>query len=389
MLAEWGDRAAGVLMLLPLWHPVAAAEQLGTLASIARGPFVLQCALGGGEQQFAAMGVSQRHRARASSRGSTSSGGCSTARRSPRRRPVPGRGRAGRAGPARAARGLDRRGRTARRSTAPRAWVTGGSPTPTSSRARPRSRPPPTASVRGARPRRRASIAIRRDVHVGADHDDAERVAGPIVAAGYRGFRPDAITYGSRRRGDRAASGPTRTWATPTSSCGTSPTTTMRCWPRWSDSARCATRSATPDGVSLFSTRPDPDPVGPGPGVGLGLPASAAPRADDASAARRARRRGDRGHDAARTACSRRATRPTTTSRPTTSRPVRSSAREGRVVLRVEGTGALLHVRGGDADRSARPRGGTTSRAPRSSRSAGTSRSTRRAWTRASSTTSW
>ncbi len=57
-----GRRAAGVLMLLPLWHPVIAAEQIGTLASIARGPFVLQCALGGGEQQFAAMGVSQRHR---------------------------------------------------------------------------------------------------------------------------------------------------------------------------------------------------------------------------------------------------------------------------------------------------------------------------------------
>ena len=40
-------------------------------------------------------------------------------------------------------------------------------------------------------------VAIRRDVHVGADHDDAERVAGPVVASGYRGFRPDACTYGS------------------------------------------------------------------------------------------------------------------------------------------------------------------------------------------------
>ncbi len=40
-------------------------------------------------------------------------------------------------------------------------------------------------------------IAIRRDVHVGADAGDAERVAGPVVAAGYRGFRPDAITTGS------------------------------------------------------------------------------------------------------------------------------------------------------------------------------------------------
>jgi hypothetical protein len=40
-------------------------------------------------------------------------------------------------------------------------------------------------------------VAIRRDVHVGAGHDDAKRVAGPVVAAGYRGFRPEACTYGS------------------------------------------------------------------------------------------------------------------------------------------------------------------------------------------------
>ena len=62
MLAEWGENPAGVLMLLPLWHPVTAAEQLGTLASLAAGRFVLQCAIGGGAQQFAAMGVSERER---------------------------------------------------------------------------------------------------------------------------------------------------------------------------------------------------------------------------------------------------------------------------------------------------------------------------------------
>ena len=31
----------GALFLLPLWHPVLLAEQLGTLASIAQGPFVM------------------------------------------------------------------------------------------------------------------------------------------------------------------------------------------------------------------------------------------------------------------------------------------------------------------------------------------------------------
>lgn len=57
VLAEWGAREAGALYLLPLWNPVLVAEQAATLASIAQGPFVLQCAIGGGRGQFAAMGV--------------------------------------------------------------------------------------------------------------------------------------------------------------------------------------------------------------------------------------------------------------------------------------------------------------------------------------------
>jgi alkanesulfonate monooxygenase SsuD/methylene tetrahydromethanopterin reductase-like flavin-dependent oxidoreductase (luciferase family) len=40
-------------------------------------------------------------------------------------------------------------------------------------------------------------VAIRRDVHVGADRADTARVAEPIIAAGYRGFRPEACTTGS------------------------------------------------------------------------------------------------------------------------------------------------------------------------------------------------
>ena len=63
LLAEWDDRPAGALFLLPLWHPVLLAEQIGTLASIASGPFIMQCALGGGAEQFDALGVSMRARA--------------------------------------------------------------------------------------------------------------------------------------------------------------------------------------------------------------------------------------------------------------------------------------------------------------------------------------
>ena len=57
LLAKWGDRPAGVLFLLPLWNAVLAAEHIGTLASLARGRLVVQTAIGGGHQQFAAMGV--------------------------------------------------------------------------------------------------------------------------------------------------------------------------------------------------------------------------------------------------------------------------------------------------------------------------------------------
>src|SRR5215467_14451920 len=62
LLAEWGDRPAGCLFLLPLWHPVLVAEQIGTLAAVAQGPFIMQCGLGWGEDRFAAMGVNMRTR---------------------------------------------------------------------------------------------------------------------------------------------------------------------------------------------------------------------------------------------------------------------------------------------------------------------------------------
>lgn len=63
MLAEWGDKPAGALYLLPLWHPVLLAEQVATLATIAQGPFVLQCGLGGDPRQAAGMGTSLEARA--------------------------------------------------------------------------------------------------------------------------------------------------------------------------------------------------------------------------------------------------------------------------------------------------------------------------------------
>src|SRR5438105_15901617 len=62
LLAEWGGAPAGCLFLLPLWHPVLVAEQIGTLAAIARGLFIMQCGLGWGDTRFAAMGANIRTR---------------------------------------------------------------------------------------------------------------------------------------------------------------------------------------------------------------------------------------------------------------------------------------------------------------------------------------
>ena len=62
LLAEWDDRPAGCLFLLPLWNPVLLAEQVGTVAAIARGRFILQCGLGDDRRQFAAMGANIKTR---------------------------------------------------------------------------------------------------------------------------------------------------------------------------------------------------------------------------------------------------------------------------------------------------------------------------------------
>ncbi|MEO0492183.1 MAG: LLM class flavin-dependent oxidoreductase [Actinomycetota bacterium] len=65
LMAEWPtDRPVGALFLLPLWHPVLVAEQIGTLATMSGVPFVIQTGIGGGEGTFAAMGKKLNRRAK-------------------------------------------------------------------------------------------------------------------------------------------------------------------------------------------------------------------------------------------------------------------------------------------------------------------------------------
>ena len=188
LLAEWGDEPAGALFLLPLWSPVLLAEQIGTLASIAGGRFIMQTAIGGGADQFGAMGVPLRGRA------ARFEAGPDTVRRllagddvdGARIAPVtPEPLEVWIGGTAEAA--IDRAARLGD------GWLGNADGVMAAARAQ--------AAVYlercAAYERTPTAVAIRRDVHVGASAEGAERVAGPIVAGGYRGFEPDALVYGS------------------------------------------------------------------------------------------------------------------------------------------------------------------------------------------------
>lgn len=64
LLAEWPDRRAGCLFLLPLWSPVLVAEQVGTLAALLDAPFIIQTGVGGGARPFASFGADLTQRGR-------------------------------------------------------------------------------------------------------------------------------------------------------------------------------------------------------------------------------------------------------------------------------------------------------------------------------------
>ena len=200
LLAEWDDRPAGALFLLPLWHPVLLAEQIGTLASIAAGPFIMQCAVGAGDEQFRAFDTSLRERAkrfeacidivRALCRGEsiTVTDGpwnIDGARIAPVP-PEPLEVWIGAASPP----AIDRAARLAD------AFLIGPEATP----------PEVEALVQRYRDacvrhdRTPSRIAVRRDVHVAATDEQADAVAGPIVARGYRGFDPTAVVTGGPDR---------------------------------------------------------------------------------------------------------------------------------------------------------------------------------------------
>ncbi len=196
LLAEWDDRPAGCLFLLPLWNPVLVAEQAGTLAAIARGRFIFQCGLGDDPRQFGAMGANIKHRPSAFEESLSivkrllagervSSNGrfqFENAKVDPRPAEPVEYWIGGSAPPAieRAARLGD-------------GWL--ASPNLTPAQARDQAALYLAECERlGKTP---SAVAIRRDVFVAASEEEARRVAEPIVAGGYRGFDASATVWGT------------------------------------------------------------------------------------------------------------------------------------------------------------------------------------------------
>jgi len=196
LLAEWGDAPVGCLFLLPLWNPVLLAEQVGTLAALARGRFILQCGLGDDATQFAAMGADIRCRPSAFEEA------LAIVRRllagevvssSSRFRIENARVALRPAEPVEVWIGATAEPAIDRAARLGDGWL--ASPGLTSDRARAllvcyRER----CAVHGRRP---TAIAIRRDVYVGESKTDVDDTAGPIIARGYRGFDPGALVAGT------------------------------------------------------------------------------------------------------------------------------------------------------------------------------------------------
>ena len=196
LLAEWNNKPAGALYLLPLWHPVLLAEQIATLAAIMQGRFILQCALGGERPQSEGMGVNMKYRVpmfedsldimRRLWAGETVTHERFWNIKNARIAPLPAKNIevwVGSSAPA----ALNRTARLAE------GWLA-----------------QPGLSLQGATDqlnqyrqacaehnRQPNAVAVRRDIFVGASTQEAEAFKSKAVAKGYRGFAPESMLVGS------------------------------------------------------------------------------------------------------------------------------------------------------------------------------------------------
>jgi alkanesulfonate monooxygenase SsuD/methylene tetrahydromethanopterin reductase-like flavin-dependent oxidoreductase (luciferase family) len=194
-LAEWRDAPAGALYLLPFRHPVLLAEEIATLAALAPNRFIMQCGLGYGDREFAAFGINPKHRP------SRFEESLAIMRRLWAGESVSHQGRwsleqaqisptppekievwiAAQAEPAieRAARLGD-------------GWIAGPGLSPAQA-GQDLARYLEFCAQHGREP---GVCAIRRDIYIGENLAEARASGGQVVAAGYRGFAPEATIVG-------------------------------------------------------------------------------------------------------------------------------------------------------------------------------------------------
>lgn len=194
-LAEWRDAPAGALYLLPFRHPVLLAEEVATLATIAPNRFIMQCGLGYGDKEFAAFGINPKHRPSRFEEcldimqrlwaGEVVSHQGRWQLQEARISPTPPEKIevwiAAQADPAieRAARLGD-------------GWIAAPGLSPAGAKQN-----LDLYLEYCAKHQRQPGIrAIRRDIYIGETPAEAEATGGKVVAAGYRGFSPEAVIIG-------------------------------------------------------------------------------------------------------------------------------------------------------------------------------------------------
>jgi len=196
LLAEWHNKPAGALYLLPLWHPVLLAEQIATLAAIMPGRFIMQCGLGWDPAQSAGMGVDMTKRAAMFESslevmqrlwaGETVSEDRFWHIRDARIAPLPANNVevwVGAGAPA----ALHRTARMAE------GWIA----TPSLGRAAAAQQLNQYRQACAEYERTPRAVAIRRDIFIGDDQTQAQRFKQRMIDKGYRGFAEEAILAGT------------------------------------------------------------------------------------------------------------------------------------------------------------------------------------------------
>ena len=196
LLAEWNNKPAGALYLLPLWNPVLLAEQIGTLSAIMSGRFILQCALGGERLQSEGMGVDFSKRKgmfeesltilKALLSGETVSSDGYWSIKEAKISPVPDQAVEIWIG-SQASGAINRTARMAD------GWLA----TPSiglEEAAKQLNVYRQSCAEFGREP---TAVAIRRDIYIGSTSQEAETLKQKYLAKGYRGFPPEALLAGS------------------------------------------------------------------------------------------------------------------------------------------------------------------------------------------------